>query len=380
MSAKRAVRAAALALAASLAAAALPAQVVTPVAQGFDVQAPLSPALVEIGGVPQLVYELHLTNFASRPILLDRFDILAGNAVIGGAEGDALAGWIEPVGPGTERRQVQPGARAILYVNLPIEAGPTAVGHRLSYRRLDEAGPAPGQLILGPTAVARTAMLVLGPPLRGGLWAAVYDPAMTRGHRRVVYATEGAARIPGRFAIDWFRVDEQGRMARGDGARVDQHLGHGAEVIAVADGIVVATRDDMMEPETLAAAPRVPIGDATGNYVAIDIGGVYAFYEHLRPGLAVRPGERVRRGQRIGRLGFTGQASSPHLHFHLADAPSPLGAEGLAYLIQGIEPIGRFASIEAFGRGDGWAPLPPRTGNDRPYFPAANMVVRFPER
>jgi murein DD-endopeptidase MepM/ murein hydrolase activator NlpD len=223
-------------------------------------------------------------------------------------------------------------------------------------------------------------MLILGPPLRGGLWTAVYDPAMTRGHRRVVYATEGAARIPGRFAIDWFRVDEQGRMARGDGARVDQHFGHGAEVIAVADGVVVATRDDMAEPETLAAARRVPIGDAAGNYVAIDIGGVYAFYEHLRPGLAVRPGERVRRGELIGRLGFTGQASSPHLHFHLADAPSPLGAEGLAYLIQGIEPIGRFDSIEAFGRGDGWTPLPPRPGSDRPYFPTANMVVRFPER
>jgi murein DD-endopeptidase MepM/ murein hydrolase activator NlpD len=169
-------------------------------------------------------------------------------------------------------------------------------------------------------------------------------------------------------------------MARGDGARVDQHLGHGAEVIAVADGVVVASRDDMAEPETLAAAQRVPIGDASGNYVAIDIGGVYAFYEHLQPGLAVRPGERVRRGQLIGRLGFTGQASSPHLHFHLADAASLLGAEGVPYLIDAVEPIGRFASIEAFGRSEGWTPLPPRSGDSRPYFPAAHMVVRFPDR
>jgi murein DD-endopeptidase MepM/ murein hydrolase activator NlpD len=202
---------------------------------------------------------------------------------------------------------------------------------------------------------------------------------MERGHRRVVYATEGAARIPGRFAIDWFRIDAHGRTARGDGSRVDAHFGYGAEVLAVADGIVAAVRDDMAETERVANAPPVPIGDASGNYVALDLGGGrFAFYEHLKPGLRVRVGDRVRRGQVIGRLGFTGQASSPHLHFHLADANSPLGAEGMPYVIEGIRIVGSYNSIAAFARGGPWdAPRAPIHASTT-LFPAPNAIVLFP--
>ena len=150
---------------------------------------------------------------------------------------------------------------------------------------------------------------------------------------------------------------------------------------AVADGIVVAVRNDFSEPATIAEAPRLSIGDATGNYVALDIGGGrYVFYEHLKPGVRVRLGERVRRGQAIGRLGFTGQASGPHLHFHLADANSPLSAEGVPYVMTRFEPLGRYDSIAAFGRGGPWTPLPPFSGRPRPSMPSPNMVVRFADR
>src|SRR3546814_8749606 len=47
-----------------------------PVRQSFDVQVPVSPVPVRIGDATRLRYELHLTNFASRPLTLMRVRIL----------------------------------------------------------------------------------------------------------------------------------------------------------------------------------------------------------------------------------------------------------------------------------------------------------------
>lgn len=45
-------------------------------------------------------------------------------------------------------------------------------------------------------------------------------------------------------------------------------------------------------------------------------GGWTSVYAHLAT-LAVRTGEAVRRGQTLGRVGATGNATTPHLHFEL---------------------------------------------------------------
>src|SRR3546814_17672299 len=74
---------------------------------------------------------------------------------------------------------------------------------------------------------------LLGAPLRVGPWAAIHSPEWPRGHRRVLYAVAGRARIPGRFAIDWVRLDADGRSARGDADRVAHALAYAAEVLEV---------------------------------------------------------------------------------------------------------------------------------------------------
>lgn len=56
----------------------------------------------------------------------------------------------------------------------------------------------------------------------------------------------------------------------------------------------------------------------------IDGGLVYSVYAHLAPGsVSVRQGEYVGAGRRIGRVGMTGRATSPHLHFEVRRPDDP---------------------------------------------------------
>jgi Peptidase family M23 len=352
------------------------------VVQSFSLEVPAAPSIADVAGKRELVYELHLTNFASSPILIDRITVLdqATGGVLASIEGDKLIRSLGRAGiNGSDNVQLaNPGARTVAYFNISIESTvPMAVTHRVEFHFASAGGETEARVVGGTARVDPRSPLVLGPPLQGGPWAAVYAPEMERGHRRVIYATNGAAHIPGRFAIDWMRLDEAGRMAPPGARRLDAFFGHGADVLAVADAVVADVRDDVTEAETLDAIPRVSIGDASGNYVVLDLGdGRYAFYEHLQRGVRVKPGQQVRRGDVIGRVGLTGQGSSPHLHFHVANGNSLLDAEGVPFRLEGIQVLGAYPSVEAFDRGGPWAPMENRNF-EGPMTPAPNMVVRF---
>ena len=355
------------------------------VVQAFDAQTPFPPIIADSAGSPQLAYELHLTNFSRQPLEIERVAVTdsASGAVIADAGGDLLASWMGRPGGQvvkSEIRTIQPGMRGVVYFNIPLRtAAPRQVDHRIQFRLAEDQTGISQTLTAAETSVSPTAPIALGPPLRGGPWAAVFAPEMERGHRRVFYATEGAAMIPGRFAIDWMRIDKEGLKAPVGATRLDAFFGHGSDVLAVADATVAAVRDDMVEPVTIDAIPKVSIGDASGNYVALDLGnGRFAFYEHLQRGIRVRPGQRVKRGDIIGKVGLTGSGSTPHLHFHLANANSLLGAQGLPFTIDRLAIIGSYPSIEAFGRGGPWTALTDRQ-TAGPITPGPNMVVLFPE-
>jgi murein DD-endopeptidase MepM/ murein hydrolase activator NlpD len=84
---------------------------------------------------------------------------------------------------------------------------------------------------------------------------------------------------------------------------VDYGAPHGAAVVAVADGTVVSAG----------------WAGAGGKQVCIrHTGGIETFYMHLSSyGSGIRAGASVSQGQMVGRVGATGTATGPHLHFSL---------------------------------------------------------------
>lgn len=141
------------------------------------------------------------------------------------------------------------------------------------------------------------------------------------------------------------RLDDAGRLVKGDPADVHNYADYGADVIAVADGKVVSTLNTLEDqhPGKLPDPATITIANVDGNHVVLDLGnGVFAFYAHMQKGsVLVVPGQTVKRGQVLGKLGNTGNTSAPHLHFHLMDGPSVLGSSGIPYEIDRFALAGR---------------------------------------
>jgi murein DD-endopeptidase MepM/ murein hydrolase activator NlpD len=97
------------------------------------------------------------------------------------------------------------------------------------------------------------------------------------------------------------------RILNGEARRphsgVDVAAPHGTPVVAAATGVVVLAHGDMY---------------FTGKTVVIDHGhGLTSVYAHMS-GISVERGRRVAKGEPIGRVGTSGRATGPHLHWGVA--------------------------------------------------------------
>lgn len=351
-----------------------------PAPGAVDLQVVDRPHAVRTGSDVRFVYELHVANSGRSPVRLQRLQVVdEGGRVLATWAGGALASRFASAPAAGGHAVLAPGSQGVVYLEWNVaERRPRLLEHVLTY---GVRAQAQARVRGGHTEVSYAAGAPLGPPLRGGPWIAIHYAAWPNGHRRVFTRVEGKARIPGRFAIDWVRVDVAGRSTHGDPDVPAQALGYGAPVLAVADATVAAVRDDMPEAARVSANPRHALRDEAGNYVALRLAdGRYAFYEHLRPGsVTVVPGQRVRRGDVLGALGFTGSSVGPHLHFHVADGASPIGAEGRPFTLDRFDLLGRYTDPAGIGQ----APWSPRPGGEAEHrsgeWPAENAVVRFPD-
>lgn len=353
------------------------------VINAFDVEAPVRPMSVRTNGVVQITYEVHLTNFSNEKVEITDVSLIKASdeSTLVSFAGDALVAVTHVVGDTSARKdgtvQVGAGQRAVLFIDLTVPATVhvDSIRHRISYRA--QGARATHSFLSEAIAVSTSKPSLIGPPLSGGPWVAIHSPLWPRGHRRVFNTVAGHAKIPGRFAIDWVKVDESGRTTKGDPDLAAQTYGYGDTVLAVDDAVVVGTRDGMDEPVRISQRTTHPLADDAGNYLVLRLpDGRFAFYEHLKKGSStVQIGERVRKGQAMASLGFSGESTGPHLHFHIADSASPLDAEGLPFEIQSFRQAGRYDDVSRLGTP--WTPEPsdPTTRHDE--WPGANAVVSF---
>ena len=97
-------------------------------------------------------------------------------------------------------------------------------------------------------------------------------------------------------------------------------------VLAAADGVVLRTRDGMVDRVIHDLPPGTVDGREAGNGVVIDHGGGWETqYSHLRRGsLLVSPGDPVSRGQPIGAIGLSGYTEFPHVEFTVRHEGTPV--------------------------------------------------------
>ncbi|MEV4863626.1 M23 family metallopeptidase [Streptomyces ossamyceticus] len=298
---------------------------------------------VATDGKTHLAYELLTTSSlpSSTRLRLDRVDVRDARThrVVGSLRGQALAEAANPVGdplPGADAYTPPPPAPTptviegsqqwIIWLDLVLDRGrpePKVLEHRLSGAVLAPSGSSPFEETVQPTRTSGVPPLNLNAPVRPGTWYSSESCCGNTHHRRGLAPINGRFYVPQRFAIDWYRVGEQGQTWEGDPARLTSYLSYRQPVVASTGGTVVEVQDGIPDNTPPVTPPVPPIEETVGNHVTVEVApGRYLLYAHLKPGsLRVREGDRVATGQVLGRIGNSGNSTTPHLHFQVMTTP-----------------------------------------------------------
>jgi len=320
-----------------------------------------TPAPVEMtDGKVHLTYELVLTNAAPIPFQVDKIELhdAATSALVPNttgrvditplAVGTEAEGTTDP-GAGNTSATIPPGTTYVAWVDVVFpqrSAVPTTIEHVVTGAVLPPNGPpVPAELRIGRTDTATDGPVVLGAPVPPGIWY------MSEGccaddthHRRGLGPINGELSVPQRFAIDFYKLDEQHRTWVGDPSKLESFLTYRVPILSAAAGTVVAALDGFANTTALPNPPKPPpINETVGNHVIVKVAeGVYVLYAHMDPGsVAVRVGDQVTRGQQLGLIGSSGNSTTPHLHFQILTLPTYFPADSKPFAFDSFTLLGR---------------------------------------
>jgi Peptidase family M23 len=294
-------------------------------------------------GKDHVEYELLVVNVFSEPVTLSSVTVLdpAGKELMR-IDGGALGAATQTLFAKTPSPDIPPSAAVSVDVDLilPPGAAPERVAHRIAYalKADSELALFVGSLEVDAPEVAinREPAIVIRPPLKGNGWLATTACCKPNVHRDERVAIDGVRIETGEtFAVDWGRV-KNGRLFDGDGKKVEQFYGFGEDVLAVADGVVVAVRDGMPDQTPFVLMVPKSKADYGGNNLILEIApNVFAWYAHLRQGsITVKVGDAVKTGAPIAKLGNTGPSEGPHLHLGLLNKPDPIAGRSLPFVFE----------------------------------------------
>lgn len=145
--------------------------------------------------------------------------------------------------------------------------------------------------------------------------------------------------LPQRFAYDFFIVDQEGHTFQGDSKDLTSYYCYGKDVLAPADGVIVAIKQhfpDCRIMENGQADPDTP--DIGGNRVIIRHSShEYSAVCHLMPeSVTVKNGQQVKKGDVIAKCGNSGNTTEPHIHFQLQTRAGFYSCSGLPVRFRNI--------------------------------------------
>jgi hypothetical protein len=303
-------------------------------------------------GRAHLAFAMQFTNVWSAPATIQSVEVVdpsKNNQVTGtnrvlALKNEDVTGQLRLVGPPTTgqasdySRNLGGGQSGVMYFDVSYATSdevPCSIALRVHSLQPDVKVLPESNLLSPPFEVSSQAPLVIEPPFKGDGWVNGNGCCLEVGpHRFVMNAMNGRLDPSEGFAIDWIKVDAEGKAFRGDGKKSENWLCYGVDVLAVGPGTVVETMRDLPD-ETPGVPPTITdVTHIAGNHVLLDLGGGhYAMYAHLAPkSLTVHVGDHVKSGDKIGLLGNSGNSTGPHLHFQISDRPSTLDVTSMPYV------------------------------------------------
>lgn len=360
----------------------------------LDISVREAPTAVPLSdGRYHVAYVMFVTNWLDRDLLLRSIDIGAeGTAPIARFDSAALTNphrfrstfYVPGNSANRAAPVLQSGRTALVNVEFTSATSPlpSHLVHTLRFApdsallmRNNDATTSPELVSRSPAVATGSRPLVIDAPLRGGPWRCGNGLAFDNAHAAVYPFRVAVLRVPQRFGCDFLKTDSAGSTLPNpfpDTISNGMFYGYGAEVLAVADGVIEYVMDGI--PENVPqidgrALMPVPLTNETvsGNWVSLRLReGVYAFYAHFQPGsIRVRVGQRVRRGQVIGLVGNSGNSGAPHLHFHLGNANSLNGSDAVPHVYRSFIWLGDSAPDK----------VPEQRTNQ---LPGPSAIIRFP--